>query len=62
MMSSPDFSPILDVIKEVRRALPITDERVARTVNTLFYAEIASVRNNLTYETATNYTREEKGR
>ena len=34
---------------------------MARTVNTLSYAEIASVRNNQTlYETATNYTREEK--
>ena len=48
-------------INRTRREMPITEERVERTVNSLSYAEIASVRNNLSlYEQAHNYQMNEK--
>ena len=61
MMSSPNLSPIEDTIDRVRNAMPVTEDRVARTIQTLSYAEIAGIRHNLTlYEQATNYKMEEK--
>ena len=65
MASSPELSPVLGdaaaSVQQSPRILPITTERVARTIQTLSYAEMASVRNNLSlYERAPNYTMEEK--